>query len=420
MSVLFKALQKAEKENEQRQTVAADRGFDADRLSGSGAIRSTAARGGMRWAAIAATGLLAVAIIAGVLFLSPQPQPTRPQVATLTPPPAQQPGAPQAPQAAPAPPAAAADAAAPVQAAAPAMAPTKTAEAPQAAAPLATPAPATLAAPTASAATPTAVASAAPPAPVEPAAVKAPVVAQAATPKPAAPAKPSEIPANSSAQALSPPISVVRSDFAIAGFGSAVQVREVSREAQSSVGAGYTALLRGEYDTALGFYDQAIQREPNSVLALLGRGTALQKLHRLDEAQASYDRALKIDPENREALTNVTGIVGERTPADALTRLLDLEKAYPAFSPITAQIGLIYAKNGNMEQALTYLRRAATMTPDSAMYQFNLALVLDHMDMREQAIAAYQQVLGAISTGRAPSELSSTDIERRLRYLRVK
>ena len=199
-----------------------------------------------------------------------------------------------------------------------------------------------------------------------------------------------------------------------------MQVREVSQEARDSVGAGYTALVRGEYDTALGFYNQALEKEPSSVLALLGRGASLQKLRKLEEAQVSYERVLKVDPDNREALTNVTAIIGERAPTEALNRLLELEKTYPAFSPIKAQIGLIYAKSGKMEPALDYLRRATILTPDSAMYQYSLALVMDHMGMTEQAMAAYRQVLSAIAAGQAPPELSSNVIERRLQYLLVK
>ena len=233
--------------------------------------------------------------------------------------------------------------------------------------------------------------------------------------------KPAVIPRDSRTQALNPPISITRSEFAMSGgVGSAVQVREVSQDARDNVGAGYTALLRGEYDTALGFYDRALEKEPTSMLALLGRGASLQKLRKFEDAQASYEKVLQVDPDNREALTNVTAIIGERAPSEALNRLLELEKTYPSFSPIKAQIGLIYAKSGKMEPALDYLRRATILTPDSAMYQYSLALVMDHLGMSEQAVTAYRQVLSAIAAGQAPPELSSNDIERRLQYLRVK
>lgn len=421
MSVLFKALQKAEKENEQRQAPAASKGFDAERLAGSGAIKSTGGRGGkMRWAAIAGTAVLAVGIVGGVLFLSPQ-EPPRPQVAALTPPAAPKPvpmATPAvAPQAAAEPAAAPGPDASPAAGAPPENAPTQVAAPPQSGVPSAPPAPPA----------PAVVAQSAPSAPEALAKAEA-AAAQTAPPAPSAdsaarpaPARPASIPPGSSAQALNPPIAITRAEAQFAGgVGNAVQVREVSQEARDSVGAGYTALVRGEYDTALGFYNQALEKEPSSVLALLGRGASLQKLRKLEEAQVSYERVLKVDPDNREALTNVTAIIGERAPTEALNRLLELEKTYPAFSPIKAQIGLIYAKSGKMEPALDYLRRATILTPDSAMYQYSLALVMDHMGMTEQAMAAYRQVLSAIAAGQAPPELSSNVIERRLQYLLVK
>ncbi len=173
-------------------------------------------------------------------------------------------------------------------------------------------------------------------------------------------------------------------------------------------------------DSSIEAHNRALKEEPHSVLALLGRGAALQKMGKTEEAHASYQQVLKIDPTNREALSNLTVITGERSPAEALAKLVDLEKQYPTFSPIKAQIGLTYAKMGSMPQALDYLRRATALSPDSVMYQYNMALVLDHLGQSEQAVAAYQAVLASLSGGRVVPELSATDIERRVRYLRVR
>jgi tetratricopeptide (TPR) repeat protein len=283
----------------------------------------------------------------------------------------------------------------------------------------------------------------------EPAApdVKAALTAEAAAPPPSAPAKPAEmqvavapakpaaaaerpapqrpeampkIAADSPARMLSPPIAINRTDFALAGVGNQVQVREVSQLARNNVAAGYDALIRGSYDTALGFYDAALKDEPTSVLALLGRGAALQKLGRGQEAQSSYEQVLKIDSQNREALSNLTTIVAERSPQDALTRLLELEKDYPTFSPIKAQIGLTYAKSGSMAPAVDYFRRALVLSPETVMYHYNLALVLDHLGRREQAVASYERVLASFSGGRGPTDISQAEIERRVRFLRTR
>lgn len=219
---------------------------------------------------------------------------------------------------------------------------------------------------------------------------------------------------------LNPPISIQRTEFELSGVGDAVQVRQVSQKAQDNVGAGYDALVNGAYDTSLGFYERALKDEPHSVLALLGRAAALQKLHKLEAAQAAYNQVLALDPDNREALSNLIVILAENAPAQAVTKLLDMEKQYPSFSPIKAQLGLAYAKQGMMEPALESLRRATALAPESLMYQYNLALVLDHMSLSAQAISAYEKVLANMASGRSAPELSTTVIERRVRYLRTR
>jgi tetratricopeptide (TPR) repeat protein len=412
MSVLYKALQKAEKENELRQS---ESGFDTQRLAASGALKAGGLSRGRQINRATMGAIIILAVGGGVGFLMFQdallPAPAAPALPVVVQAPVETAVA-AAPAAAPnegTPPVAAVpapmDGAAPAAPAAPAAVETAQTETP--------------AAETSAAETPAedatdeqqvAVASVAPPAAAKPAARSAP---QRTEPMP-------HIPADSRARMLSPPIAINRNEFALAGVGSQVQVREVSQSARSNVAAGYDALIGGSYDTALGFYDKALKEEPTSVLALLGRGAALQKSGRGPEAQASYDLVLKLDPQNREALTNLTSILAERSPQEALARLLDLEREYPAFSPVKAQIGLTYAKTGSMPQALDYLRRAVALSPDTVMYHYNLALVLDHLGRRDQAVESYERALASISGGRGPAEISATEIERRVRFLRAR
>ncbi len=418
MSVLYKALQKAEKENEQRQAPRA--GLDPDRLAESGAIRGFKTRR-LNWRVIgmSMTGVFVVVMGVAYYLVTTGNMPTS-QLAAVTPspqsPPAQNPAAqvPVITQAAPGAPQAAAtsvvvaDGAAPAAPAVAAPAPVAATETPVAPAPpAAVVAEAQKPAPSAET-TPSTQASVSKPA----------VVVAAAAPTASARRPMPEIAPDSPARMLSPPIAVKREDYALAGVGNAIRVREVAASAQSDVRSGYTALINGQYDTALGFYESASKAEPSSVLALLGRGAAYQKLGREDEARAAYDAALKIDPQNREALTNVTGIIAQRQPDEALKRLLDMEAQYRNFSPIVAQIGMTYAKMGNSEGAVEYLRRAVELTPDAPMYRFNLAIIFDRAGQREQAIASYKQVL-ELMDGRNVPGLSRVDIQRRVEFLTV-
>lgn len=389
MSVLFKALQKAEKENEQRQASASG-GFDASKLADGGAMRFAGGRG-INWRTAGAAAAVVLAVALGAAFFLAQPPEDAPRIVAVQT--VMQPPAASAPATTPA--TAPVDAAPATQvAAAPTAAePAPVAQAEAASAPADSPQVAEVPAPEA-------------PAAPAPAAAKAHAQAQAPVGMPlrTAPKKMPDLAADSPARMLNPPISVRRSEIELEGVGNAVQVRQVSQDARSNVSNGYNALVRGAYDMAVDFYDRALREEPNSVLALFGRGAALQKQGRSEDARASYEQALKHDPSNREALSN----------------LQELEKRNPGFSPIKAQIGLTYAKLGAMNEALDYLNRATQMSPETVMYQNNMALVLDHLGRSAQAVTVYETVLASLTAGRSVPELSKADIERRVQYLKAR
>jgi protein O-GlcNAc transferase len=60
----------------------------------------------------------------------------------------------------------------------------------------------------------------------------------------------------------------------------------------------------GRLQEALASYDQALAINPRYAEALYNRGNALQELKRNDDALASYDRALAIKPDYAEAFNN--------------------------------------------------------------------------------------------------------------------
>jgi len=449
MSVLYKALQKAAKENEQQAAAQSEipddeptSPFDPERLAGSGAISSGSRLGGLKanWrvAGLASAVVLALVIVA-VFFLVDTDDPAPVQVAQ-TPPAApaqpQQDAAPStaAPEARQSPMDLARETASPSSEGATSDVPASAGvEAQQsddmmmAAGDAAAPATEDIAMADPVMADPADAAE--PEMPVEqtvspePEAAAEPAVAA----QPAAPAQPQAVPAqtqvatlpaaqetdpmpelgrDSPARVLSPPISIQRAEAAFNSAEDLVVVREVSLNAQENVTAGYNALVRGDLGGALERYEAALASEPTSVMAQLGRSAALQKLGRLEEARSGYETVLRIDPNNREALANLTSIYSVRAPNEAMTRLLELEREYPDFSPVKAQIGLLYARMGSTEDALRYLRSAASMAPDTVMYQYNLAVMLDRIGRSEQAVIAYERVLAGIINGSVASNLS--------------
>ena len=72
---------------------------------------------------------------------------------------------------------------------------------------------------------------------------------------------------------------------------------------------GTIALQRGRLDDAVRIIGESLQIDPNQINALNTRGKALRHLKRLDEALASYDRAITLKPDFAEAHSNMVIIL---------------------------------------------------------------------------------------------------------------
>lgn len=221
------------------------------------------------------------------------------------------------------------------------------------------------------------------------------------------------------ARALAPTAVVDRPEARRAGTHDVVSVAVPTPEARDTVDDAYRALLRGDYHSALASYGRVLEEDPRSLPALLGRAAALHKLRRLDDARVAYERVLALDPRNREALTNLLAIIGQAAPQEALQRLQALERTAPDFTPVLAQIALVYGQLGMDAEAIRYLRRAVAQDSGNLPYVYNLAILLDRAGEREAAARAYRAVLDGLRAGGGGAELavSADRIRARLDYL---
>lgn len=213
------------------------------------------------------------------------------------------------------------------------------------------------------------------------------------------------------AKATGAPVTVQRTEPPSQVSGLSVRLHETA--ARDDVAAAYEALTQARFEQALSLYDAALAKEPRNVSALVGRASVLHKLGRLDEARPAYDRALSVDPTNTQALGNLLALIGDSSPHDALTELARLRALNPRFSPIPAQMASVHARAGNVAQAVASLREAIGLSPENALYRYNLAVLLDRAGHTAEAVEAYDKVLA----GRSES-LPLDQIRERVRFLR--
>ena len=181
----------------------------------------------------------------------------------------------------------------------------------------------------------------------------------------------------------------------------------------------YRALTLGQIESATFYYKKVLELNKEDESARFGLATIYQRNTQEKQARGLYTSILTDNPENQQALNNFLVLVGEEAPENAVLELKRLEAVNPRFSPIPAQIGMIYARIGDLKKAARYLNKAMLLSPENITYRYNLAIVFDRMGQVSQAITLYKDVLEAGENGTILPD-SSQKIRERLTFLGAK
>jgi tetratricopeptide (TPR) repeat protein len=150
----------------------------------------------------------------------------------------------------------------------------------------------------------------------------------------------------------------------------------------------------GRLDDAVASYDKAIEFKPNKDEAWNNRGIALYKLGRLDDAVASYDKAIEFKPDNDEAWYN-RGIA-----LDTLGRLDDAVASYDKaieFKPDNHEAwynrGNALGTLGRLDEAIASYDKAIEFKPDDDEAWNNRGIALRRLGRLDEAIASYDKAI---------------------------
>lgn len=170
-------------------------------------------------------------------------------------------------------------------------------------------------------------------------------------------------------------------------------------EFNSVVSDAYKAALVGQIEASIILYKKALEMQPDSLNVMYAIATLYHKLNQFSEAKQLYSMILSIDPNYQNALNNYLVVLAEESPTQALIEFKKLEKVNPNFSPVQAQIGMVYAKLGEYDIATEYLKRAVMLSPEVFNYRYNLAVLFDKMERYKDAIILYKQLLAYENAG---------------------
>lgn len=198
--------------------------------------------------------------------------------------------------------------------------------------------------------------------------------------------------------------------------GVKIEVKNPPPDVDHELEMAYEALLSGQTEAAIELYQRTLQASPTNTTALFGLATTYHRLGQLDKARPYYGKLLSIDPKHREGLTNFLAMVAEESPEEALVEFERLELKNPNFSPIPAQIALIYQKLGDEEKAAVKMAQAVRLSPDNLIYRYNLAIIMDKLGNKIEAASLYKQLIAAFERG-ATIPGSVDEIQERLTFI---
>jgi len=178
---------------------------------------------------------------------------------------------------------------------------------------------------------------------------------------------------------------------------SATTVSRTPPQVHPKVAAGYAAYAAGDLNGARSAYQEALREEPGNRDALLGLAALDVRSTRYESAEALYLRALQIDP--RDADTQAALIAlrsGRSDPLVTESRVKTLIAADPSAHALHFTLGNQLAAQNRWAEAQQEYFKAYVAEPDNADFAYNLAVSLDHLHQRRQALEYYQR---AISLG---------------------
>jgi tetratricopeptide (TPR) repeat protein len=229
------------------------------------------------------------------------------------------------------------------------------------------------------------------------------VSTRASTPAVPAPAAPIRRPAQ--AQPNRSPVSTPTAQLAAqlaalgpppgepAGAGrQSIAINPATMQVDPQLERAYDAVQRNDLDTAREIYQGVLQRDPNSHDALLGMAAVDVRTRNYETAEARYLRLLELDPRDGYAHAGLLAL-RQADPVASESRLKNLLAGHPDSPQLLFALGNQYALQSRWSEAQQAFFRALSADPENPDYAFNLAVSLDHLHQRPQALEFYRRSL---------------------------
>jgi predicted O-linked N-acetylglucosamine transferase (SPINDLY family) len=143
-------------------------------------------------------------------------------------------------------------------------------------------------------------------------------------------------------------------------------------------------------------FRQILKTAPNPLAVCAGNdlGLVLLAQGRLDEAVATFQHALRVDPNYFPAQHNLGWALHQKGQyLEAVACCRQALRLKPDSAEAHNHLGLALVKQGKIDEAIASYHRALELRPDTPEIHNNLGLALDAQGKEEEALACYQEAV---------------------------
>jgi tetratricopeptide (TPR) repeat protein len=143
-----------------------------------------------------------------------------------------------------------------------------------------------------------------------------------------------------------------------------------------------------KFDTAFSISGNILARSPGDVNALLLTGIILRDEGKHDSAMVQFDKCLKADPANAEALTyRADEYVLQKKYNDALRDYTAARADLSSSADVLNNIGICYYQSGEYQRAIGFFKKATAINRNHPQSYFNQGLSYYHLGKPDTALA---------------------------------
>lgn len=178
---------------------------------------------------------------------------------------------------------------------------------------------------------------------------------------------------------------------------------------------GFDAFTRGDLGAARSEYERALKADPKNSDALHGLAAIALRQGQLEEAAWLYQQIIEANPQDAAAQAALINLAGQTDPVAAESRLKNLATNRPELATPYFALGNLYARQRRWSEAQAAYFQAWNAEPENPDILYNLAISLEHLHQSRLAAEYYSQALRLAST--RPASFDKRQAESRLRAL---